>query len=852
MALNRWNTFWYFLLCCSIISCYAKTDTLSQGDQLKNSEFLVSAGKVFTLGFFNPQEDTTIGYFNPETAQNYYIGIWYTYDEVKRPVWIANRNKPISRISGALEISSKGDFKITDNGLTQILLKSNRGFRTEAILTDKGNLVLHELNSDGSAGEKILWQSFDHPTDILLPGMKLGFNYKKQNLSLCSWVSDKFPAEGAFVLGLDPNGTKQLIMWRRGVIQWKSGIWHDGKFPNLKDYLYRFEYVSNKNEKYFTLSAQNWWLTHFPMYQIDWEGDIQYCHGATSDRSESSRYEGSRRSYLESILGCDKGRVPGCVKQKLPRCRSNTWFERTRGDTLSEGLKYTSTNWILGKADCETKCLSLCSCVAYASIYPNGTGCELWMNRTQLVEDGYTSTYGYREIYIQRQTYRLERSNKRKVWLWLMVATGIFLLTSTIAWLGYQMQTTLLKLARLFFLLGYCVQQRLKAYLTKLNDRLQYNFEKAGAVQIDEKMSLTELGSSAGHSSRYLGKRKLTIGKKNHGIHVFSFASMVQATDNFSPSNRIGQGGYGIVYKGVLADNQEIAIKRLSRTSKQGKNEFMNEVKLVLKLQHSNLVKLLGCCLEQGEKILVYEYMQNKSLDYFLFDPSRKLLLNWKQRFNIIEGVAQGILYLHKYSRVKIIHRDLKTGNILLDQEMNPKISDFGMARLFQQNESGANTKRVVGTPGYMSPEYALDGYFSVKSDVFGFGVLLLEIISSKKNNESYSSDRTLNLTGYAWELWAEDRGSELIDKTAIMGESDHGEALKCINVGLLCVQENPDDRPTMSTVINMIAGDTNHLPKPKKPAFFLGMSLPKEQHQHYDVQQGSLNDASISEMEAR
>ena len=190
------------------------------------------------------------------------------------------------------------------------------------------------------------------------------------------------------------------------MIQWKSGIWHDGKFPNLKDYLYRFKYVSNKNEKYFTFSAQNWWLTNFPMYKIDWKGDI-YRHRDTSDRSESSRYERSRRSYLEGILECDNDRVPGCVKRKLPRCKSKIWFDRTRGNTLSEGLKYTSTNWVLGEADCEMKCLSLCSCVAYASIHPNGTGCELWMNGTQLVEDGYT--YGYREFYIQRQTYKLER-----------------------------------------------------------------------------------------------------------------------------------------------------------------------------------------------------------------------------------------------------------------------------------------------------------------------------------------------------------------------------------------------------------------------------------------------------------
>lgn len=150
-----------------------------------------------------------------------------------------------------------------------------------------------------------------------------------------------------------------------------------------------------------------------------------------------------------------------------------------------------------------------------------------------------------------------------------------------------------------------------------------------------------------------------------------------------------------------------------------------------------------------------------------------------------------------------------------------------------------------------MSPEYAMDGYVSVKSDVFSFGVLLLEIISSK-NNESYCPDRPLNLVGYAWEMWTENRGSELIDKTSILDNIDHDEALKCINISLLCVQENPADRPTMSTVVTMITNAANLLPKPKKPAFFTDKGLPQADHPQYDLEQGSLNDASISEMEAR
>ncbi|KAK7343547.1 hypothetical protein VNO77_12357 [Canavalia gladiata] len=213
----------------------------------------------------------------------------------------------------------------------------------------------------------------------------------------------------------------------------------------------------------------------------------------------------------------------------------------------------------------------------------------------------------------------------------------------------------------------------------------------------------------------------------------FNFDTIRVATDDFSDSNKLGEGGFGPVYKGWLSNGQMVAVKRLSKDSGQGDIEFKNEVLLVAKLQHRNLVRLLGFCLEGRERLLVYEFVPNKSLDCFIFDPIKKAQLDWQKRYKIIAGIARGLLYLHEDSRLRIIHRDLKASNILLNEEMHPKISDFGMARLVLVDQIQENTNRVVGTYGYMAPEYAMYGQFSVKSDVFSFGVMVLEIVSGQK-----------------------------------------------------------------------------------------------------------------------
>ncbi|CAM0144801.1 unnamed protein product [Urochloa decumbens] len=309
---------------------------------------------------------------------------------------------------------------------------------------------------------------------------------------------------------------------------------------------------------------------------------------------------------------------------------------------------------------------------------------------------------------------------------------------------------------------------------------------------------------------------------------LYDFAELAAATGDFSDENLLGRGGFGPVYKGKLADGAEIAVKRLAAHSGQGLEEFKNEIQLIAKLQHTNLVRLIGCCVQDEEKLLVYEYMPNRSLNCFIFDQQRGTSLDWEKRRRIIEGIAQGLLYLHKHSRVRIIHRDLKASNILLDKDLNPKISDFGMARIFGSNMTEANTNRVVGTYGYMAPEYASEGIFSVKSDVYSFGVLLLEIVSGKRNSgHHHHYGDFVNLLGYAWQLWKDGRAYELVDPT--LGEcGDAAAIVRCVRVALLCVQDSAADRPTMADVTAMLAagsggdgGASGPLPEPRRPPHF-------------------------------
>ncbi|KAK1419596.1 hypothetical protein QVD17_28801 [Tagetes erecta] len=772
----------FFIAFILLLSHCTALDTLPANQAFKDGNTLVSEGEMFELGFFSPGK-----------SKNRYLGIWYKKISYGTVVWVANRETPVTDRIGMLKLSKHGELVILGGHRKNLVWSSNSAVsvwsNNSAVgqLLDNGNLVIWNKN-EKSTNLNLIWQSFDYPGDTILPGMKLGKDLVTGlQWFMTSWKSHDDPSIGVYSNVHDTNGYPQTFSLQGDVLLARLGPWNGlgfSGFPIEKENrIYTTKFVMNKKEIYHTYELKGVVVQRIV---ITWDGKTLFLHWierikdwivyANAGVDSCNRFSlcgpyGMCSINKQPPCSCMPGFEPrnpeewnasdwvsGCKRKKPLNCE-NKKGERD-GFWKIERVKVPDTrrswyNVSMTLGECEMACKSNCSCTGYTSIdiRNGGSGCLMWLD--ELLD---TREYDVnQDIYIRMAATELDGlvnpqfdlSKKKRT------LTAVLLTSSAVT---------------LLFAVAYACRKIKK----------QSHMKKQGKWNVhDEKDHLDDL-------------------------QFFSLHEVARATTNFSVSNRIGEGGFGPVYKGLLDDGKEIAVKRLSETSQQGLDEFKNEV--------------------------IYE--------------TRSWMLNWPQRFKIIHGIARGILYLHQDSRLQIIHRDIKAGNILLDGDMNPKISDFGLARKFVGQDTIAKTKKVVGTYGYISPEYAVHGRFSIKSDVFSFGVLVLEITSGKKNREFSHGDHNDNLLGHAWRLYKQGRSIELMSGS-LHASCVISEVLRSIQVALLCVQHHAEDRPTMLSVVLMLVSE-GALPEPKQPAFF------SEESYHQLSSLPSVDECTITVLYAR
>ncbi|KAK4588011.1 hypothetical protein RGQ29_019130 [Quercus rubra] len=571
--------------------------------------------------------------------------------------------------------------------------------------------------------------------------MKLSENLRtNQKVQLTSWKSPSDPSTGRFSAGVNTQNIPQGFIWKDGHPYWRTGPWNGQFFTGahgwVLDYHRGYTLVYDKEEIVYSTFAYVNGLGLSKQF-LDSQGNIKQL--LWDDGKEDSEVVGFALANECDFYGTC-GAFGSCYALSSPICSCLKGFEPKIVEEWNRG------NWMSG---CVRRTPLQCERVNNRS---EGGGKADWFLKLEMIKVPDFAEWSYRTKDDCRKQCLENCSCVAYAY-----DTGI----GCMSWSG-----NLIDLQK-FSTGGLDIYIRL-SYL---------EFVIIGAMAIPSTAYffwrwMTKKRARKNRSRESLPSKNLN-NVKLHELPTFSLEELAIATNNFHVANMLGRGGFGTVYKGKLHDGQEIAVKKLSRSSGQGLEEFMNEVFVISKLQHRNLVRLLGCCIEGEENMLVYEYMSNKSLDAIVFD-----------------------------------------------EELNAKISDFGIARIFTGSENQANTKRVIGTYGYMSPEYAMHGFFSEKSDVFSFGVLLLEIVSGRKTTCFYDDQQYyLSLVGFAWKLWNNDNIMALVDPT-IWDPCFQMEMLRCIHVGLLCVQELARDRPTMSTIISMLNSEILDLPTPKQPAF--------------------------------
>nr|POE48946.1 g-type lectin s-receptor-like serine/threonine-protein kinase [Quercus suber] len=688
-------------------------DGIAKSESLTEGMTLVSRDGSFALGFFSPGN-----------SGNRYLGIWYNNIPGKTVVWVANRLNPINDSSGMLMVNSSGSLVLLSQNRTVAWSANStkKAWNPIVQLLDSGNLVLREEKEENP--EKYFWQSFDYPSETWLPGMKLGWDLKTGlERRISAWKSPDDPSPGELSCGVELHNYPEIVAKKGTEKFFRSGPWNGLGFSGVADTednpVFTYDFVINSDEVYSIFH-----LTEKSVFS-------RVVLNENTSSVERYIWVEADKKWIRTISSTDDkcdtynlcGPYGNCIIGKPPICQCVEGFKHKSPDTWNPdewskgcvritqlscedkdkigfakfvGLKMPDTtySWVNGSMnlnECRVKCLNNCSCTAYANsdIKNGGSGCAMWFG--DLIDIRQVAANG-QDVYIRmpasEPVNHKEEKDKQKMKVIVIVVVAIVVVFGVL-------------------LILYCISKR-----TNFREKLENN------VMIDQ---------------------NIEDQSEDMEVTFFTLATIATATDNFSSNNKLGEGGFGLVYKGTLVDGKEIAVKRLSRT--------------------------------------------------------------WIPSF--------------------LIKQELKFW-------------------------TEGNTRRVVGTYGYMAPEYAINGIFSVKSDVFSFGILLLEIISGKKNRGWFHPDHSLSLVEHAWKLWKEGRPLELID-TCVEDSGMQSKIIRCLHISFLCLQQHHDDRPDMSSVV-MLLHNEGSLPEPKELGFFVGKKSPSSSKN----QPSSINEITITVLEAR
>uniref|UniRef100_A0ACD5TW18 Uncharacterized protein n=1 Tax=Avena sativa TaxID=4498 RepID=A0ACD5TW18_AVESA len=765
------------LECLSFSSAAAAADTLSVGESLAGNRTLVSEGGKFELGFFSPAGNGDSGY---------YVGIWYKQIPVQTVIWVMNRDLQVSDPSSAeLTVAPDGNLVLLQNGnQTKVPIWSSNDTAGHArpstgsvvaVLLDTGNLVLRGGGQPGrSSSEQIAWQSFDHPTDTLVPGGWIGLNKRTGAYqALVSWRSAADPSTGPYTDRVDPLGSGQYtFVWNGTTVYHYVGAWNGQRFASVPEMgisaRYTFISVDNDEEASFsfevadpsTLSrlvmSPNGQLTMFDWssksgghWLLHWVSPTSPCD-VYSVCGAFGVCDVASSQYCRCLPAFDAASPgdwsDGCVRKTSSRCGNGS--ASTDGFLPVQNVKLPSSSFSAADAagssgDCAAACLRNCSCTAYA--YEDA--CLVWSGDLRNIQQ---LTAGGSTLFLRVAASDLAASNSNHGVVSTNVRNAILAASSSVAFLTI--------LCCLFSVVAWR--------------------RRRGAKTVDLDGSLL----------------------------VFSHGCLVRCTKNFS--EKLGMGSFGSVYKGTLGDHTAVAVKRLelggSASQSQGEKQFRAEVTTLGRIHHVNLVRLRGFCATRRERLLVYDYMPNGSLASAMSGPGFGML-DWGARFRIMAGVARGLAYLHEQCQERIVHCDVKPENILLDAAFCAKVADFGMAKLIGRDFSAALTT-ARGTLGYLAPEWVLGLPVTSKADVYSYGMTLLELVSGRRNRDAGVGRGV----GY-FPLWAatkvsEGRFLEVLDER-LAGDADMEELSRACNAACWCIQQSEALRPTMGQVLQVLEG---------------------------------------------